>query len=92
MTTEPTKKSTKRSRSTKLGEVYLQFRIPTRLHSRLTKAADERMVSVSLLAGRAIEEFLGRLGSVEDSLKTRDSSADKNDAEVTPDPWANAQD
>lgn len=39
----------------------LSVAIPTALHDRLTKAADDRVVGVSLLVTRALEDLLDRL-------------------------------
>lgn len=50
------------------GKVNLHLRIPPELMDRLTKEADDRVVSTNLLAIKAIEQYLDRLVPVEEIL------------------------
>lgn len=54
--------------------VTLSFRVPPKVKDDLEAAAKERMVSVQLLATRAIEQFLERLIPVDELKLTRDDS------------------
>jgi predicted HicB family RNase H-like nuclease len=50
------------------GKVNLHLRIPSELMDRLTKEADDRVVSTNLLAVKALEQYLDRLVPVEEIL------------------------
>lgn len=46
-------------------------RLDKDLHARLQAAADERVVSVSLLVEKAVEDYLDRLVPLDELLRTR---------------------
>lgn len=50
--------------------VATYLRLPPDLHARLKAAADERDVSINLIATRAIADYLDRLVSVDEVLVT----------------------
>lgn len=52
------------------GRVATYLRLPPELHARLSAAAEERVVSINLLATRAIAEYLDRLVPVDEVLAT----------------------
>ena len=55
------------------AKVSLSLRLPSALRDQLVAAADERDVSVSWLAARALEDFLPRLIPVDEICWTKDA-------------------
>jgi predicted HicB family RNase H-like nuclease len=50
--------------------VATAVRLPEELHQRLKNAADDRDVSVNRLVIRALDEYLSRLKSAEEDIRT----------------------
>lgn len=57
--------------------IHTAIRIPREIHEQLTRAADEREVSVNWLVNRALEDFLPRLVPVEEIQWTRPPGGDR---------------
>lgn len=56
------------------------IRLPESIHRRLQLAASDRDVSANLLVTRALDEYLERLPSAEDTLRPRRSRAKRGGA------------
>lgn len=56
------------------GRTSTSVRFPAELHAELTKAAEDRDVSVNWLVNRAVHDFLARLIPADEIVWTRDKA------------------